>query len=147
MKKTIYLCFAIITLFDACNYQQKYINLPDDKVEGDKFLSTFYGGIHKANFEKLDTLLSDSLKMVAGDKCLSTLTKLVNDKVGNVTDYKIIDYYIIRKIGINNLTHYNYRLQVNYKGGVVEEIIDFRRIHHNSYKIYSYHTYSDLLMK
>ena len=148
MKKRFTLTLMSLMLFMyACTYSGVYINRDNDDAEGRSVVRRFYADVAQKNYRGIDSLVSDSLKQLAGADGVNKIVKFINNKVGNYKSYEIVDRYIRRVTGSNNETSYNYKLKVTYDKGVIDEILGFRKQNGPEIKMNSYHANSDLLMK
>jgi len=149
MKK-ISLLFVFATsilLMSNCTFNSTYINREEDNREGEEFVNKFYKNVASKNLTALDTMVSDTLKKIAGPDGISKLITLINTKVGDYKTDSIADHYVTRTTGSNNFTSYNYKVKVTYSKGVVDEIIGLRKMDNGQVKLTSYHANSDLLIK
>jgi hypothetical protein len=110
------------------------------------FLNRFYDNVAAKNFNKVDTMVNDSLKLLIGPNGISKMAIFINRKVGDYQGYTIVDYYIRAIEGSTNETSYNYKLKVSYQKGTVDEIIGLRKRNGSAITMNSYHANSDLLI-
>ncbi|MBE9601125.1 hypothetical protein [Pedobacter sp. MC2016-24] len=124
------------------------MNREEDNEKGKVLLTDFYTKISDGDFEKIDKIVSDSLKQIAGPDGLSKLLKSINNKIGRYKSYTIEDHYTRCFTGKKNETDYFYKLKVVYDKGITDEVIRFTKQNNGAEgKINSYHAYSDLLLK
>lgn len=144
--KRVLLTLVAFALLYSCTYNNVYINRGKDNKEGEAFINKFYHNIANENFGEIDRMVSDSLIQMAGPDGISKMVKFINSKVGRYKSYIIDDHYIRCIAGSNNETSYNYKLNVTYDKGTVEEIIGLRKQNGTEIKMYSYHANSNLLI-
>jgi hypothetical protein len=114
--------------------------------DGKAFLEAFYLEIDNQNFSKIDDMITDSLRQLAGKNGLSKLVKTINEKVGNYKGHSVDGYFFNGKIDdIGQLT-YHYKLDVMYDKGDVVETFGLKKTK-SGIKLNSYHANSDLLIK
>ena len=137
----------LLSLITSCTFNNVTINQEADKEDGKAFLNEFYKRINDKDFEGVDGMVCDSLKLLAGNHGISKMLQFINTKVGDYKSYNIADLYIRNITGNVNEISYNYKLKVTYQKGTIEEIIGFKSQNKGNIKINSYHAYSDLLIK
>lgn len=147
MKNLPYKLMFIVVILCSCTYNNIYINRAADNNDGQKVVKKIYDEIAAKSFEHLDTMMSDSLKKLAGPNAISKLAGYINKKVGNYKSYVLDDSYIRSIVGSDNNISYNYKLRVTYDKGVIQEIIGLSKINGSAIKITAYRANSDLLMK
>lgn len=147
MKKLVLIStIGALFIITACTHNNVYINRKVDNDEGKMFLDKFYSRVADKDYSTISAMVSDSLKHLVGTDGLDKLLKFIYKKVGSYKSYNIDDFYIRTTIGSNNETTYHYKLKVAYEGGIVEEIIGFKKQAGSKIKINSYHANSDLLI-
>ena len=146
MKKVMLILMFLILLTYACTNNNVYINREQDNNEGKAFLNKFYSNVLNKNYEGVDGMVGDSLRQLAGNNGISKMVKFIDSKVGNYKSYIIDDRYIRCVTGSDNQTSYNYKLEVTYDKGTIDEIIGFKKQNGSGIKINSYHANSDLLI-
>ncbi len=82
MEKSSNLKLAVFC-FAACKYDRVFINRDSDNKDGKAFQSVFYSMVESKNFNEFDSLLSDSLKHLGGEKEISKMANFINSKAGN----------------------------------------------------------------
>lgn len=70
-------------LTSACTFNNVTINKEEDKRDGKLFSNKSYSNVNQKNYNNLDGMVGDSLKLLAGSDGVSKLTKFINSKVGN----------------------------------------------------------------
>lgn len=147
IKFILHSALIIVVLFTvSCTFTSTRINNEADNDDGKDFLGVFYYSIGNKNFNAVDTLVSDSLKKIAGADGVSKIVKFINKKAGAYKGYDIVDHYITHISGSINETGYNYKLIVSYEKGIVNELVTLRKEGYKPIRMIGYHAYSNLFI-
>ena len=145
IKRISYILIILLTA--ACKFNNEYINREKDNNDGKAFLKQLYFDIKSKRYLSVDSLISDSLRIIANGNGVSQLLKTINSKAGNYKSFVIQDYHIRSVSGSINETSYIYKLKVFYDKGQIDEIVGLKRQNDSPIKINSYHAYSNLLIQ
>jgi len=149
MKKAfLHLAWIIVIVsISSCTFNRTYINSADDNREGEQFVNQFYSNVAGQKLMAIDSMVSDTLRKVAGPNGISKLVTLIHNKAGDYKTDSIADHYITRSSGSDNFTSYNYKIKVTYANGVVDEMIGMRKSDKGKVEMVAYHANSDILLK